>query len=192
MPVLPLLTPFLIEAWHKTLATVLAPRHLRTVASVVLPIAVVCNLVAVAGWKSIIGSDQESVELWPAISSALDWLETNAQPTDVVAAPDDPMVYLYTSLKSIRPFVYEPASLFYGDTTGSTGTVSDFVQNVAAYRPAFLLYYPTILGTDDFNKLVHSVREQNPGWLVAVHRTPDPRVLVFRFDWNRAPASSVH
>jgi hypothetical protein len=193
MPVLPLFAPFVITGVSDGLATFMARRHVQLIASVALSATIVLNISTVALHKYTsrfdIGIEQNTAELWPSIATALDWLKANSEPQDVVAASPDSLVYLYTSLKAVQPFVYQPAALFYGAPTGKTGTFSDFKRHLEAYRPRFLLYYDYSFEPrkDDFAGLIQSAEAKYPGWLSPVYRAADPRVVVYEFDWNRGP-----
>jgi hypothetical protein len=106
---------------------------------------------------------------------------------DVVAAETDSLVYLYTSLKAVQPFVYQPAAIFYGARTGATGSLSEFERILKAYHPRFLLYYPKPLAQDDFAALIASGQSKHPQWMHPVYRGADPRVVLYEFDRKRGP-----
>jgi hypothetical protein len=192
MPVLPLLTPFLLTASSAVVRFVVAPRHQVWATRIALAAALTLNVLTLAPWNSSSffansAEREEQVDSWPSIITAFDWLKANADPQDVVAAAPDSMVYLYTSLKAVQPFVYQPAALFYGAHTSATGTFDDFERSLRTYRPKFMLYHPKLIGGPDFVALIQAAQAKYPGWISPVYRGADPRVVVYELDWNRGP-----
>jgi hypothetical protein len=191
MPILPLLAPFLISGASGALGKILVRRNVEIAGRVALTLAVVLNSSTLI--RGNIGSlfdsegEQQVKSLWPSVSSALGWIRANAAPQDTVAAWPDAMVYLYTERKAVQPFVYQPAALFYGAHTGAAGTFADFEGYLGAHRPRFLLYQPNLNGAEDFAALIHTAEARYPGWIRRAYDAPDPRVVVYEFDWNRGP-----
>src|SRR6266540_4146683 len=51
---------------------------------------------------------------WPQIMDVLTWVRSHASAQDVVISSTDPMVYLYTGLKSVRGFFVDALPVYYG------------------------------------------------------------------------------
>jgi hypothetical protein len=75
---------------------------------------------------------------WPQIMDVQNWLRAEASPGDVVISSVDPLVYLYTSLKSIRGFRVDALPLYYG-LPAEVDAGKEFLRILSQYHPSYLV-----------------------------------------------------
>jgi hypothetical protein len=86
-----------------------------------LPLAlIVAPAVAWAGWNYL-ESQHSSARFWlvhpeyewQGFVETFAWIKSNTGPTDVLATAYDPMYFLYTGRRGVRPWIHQPDTYFY-------------------------------------------------------------------------------
>lgn len=118
---------------------------------------------------------------WDAYEDVFKWLKDNSQPDDIIASGIDSMMYLYTDRRSVRPFVSNSPSLFYGQDVPGTGTIRDFCKILETYKPKYLVQTPMPGFSEEkpFNELLDKFTKKFPNLLVPAYIGEDLRFKVF-------------
>ncbi len=126
---------------------------------------------------------------WSSYERTFAWLRENSEPQDVIASGLDSMVGLYTDRRAVRPFVYDPGRLFYGDGEPELLSAQQLAEILTTYEPRYLVETPMpgFMEEQPLARVLDELRQLNPGWLVEVHRDTDPRFAVFELDPRHAP-----
>jgi hypothetical protein len=130
---------------------------------------------------------------WSSYEQTFAWLKENAGADDVVAAGFDSMIALYSDRRSVRPYVYNPGRLFYGDGQAAHFTPEEIAAILDHYRPRYLVDSP-MPGFAEEKPLagaIESLRQLYPQWLVLKYRGADRRFRVFELDWANGPAQAA-
>ena len=117
---------------------------------------------------------------WASYKDVFVWLKTNSLPEDVIASMEDPMIFLYTGRRAIRPFKISPGLLGYGDDLKSYGTAEELWETLKAYEVRYLVKLP-ILAFDQarIDGLISEVQKRYPGSLQQVYTGEDSRFAIF-------------
>jgi hypothetical protein len=93
---------------------------------------------------------------------------------------EDPMIFLYTGRRAIRPFKITPGLLGYGDDLKSYGSSEDLLETLKAYEVRYLVKLP-ILAFDQarIDGLIAEVQTRYPGSLKQVYTGEDSRFAIF-------------
>jgi hypothetical protein len=125
---------------------------------------------------------------WSSYEKTFAWLKENAQADDVIASGFDSMFALYTDRRAVRPFVYNPGRLFYGDRQAARFTLEEITAILDHYRPRYLVNSP-MPGFAEEKPLadaIQNLRQLYPQWLVLKYQGADRRFMVFELDWENA------
>lgn len=81
---------------------------------------------------------------WTGFGETFSWIKQNTQADDVLATPYDPMYYLYTGRKAVRPWIHRPETYFYpyGNATPDLGSVEDIRDSLNKLGVRFLVVNP--------------------------------------------------
>ncbi len=81
---------------------------------------------------------------WSGFSETFSWLKQNTQSDDVLATAYDPMYYLYTGRKAVRPWIHRPETYFYpyGNATPDLGSVEEIRETLENLGVRFLIVDP--------------------------------------------------
>ena len=81
---------------------------------------------------------------WSGFSETFSWLKQNTQSDDVLATAYDPMYYLYTGRKAVRPWIHRPETYFYpyGNATPELGSIEDIKETLEKLGVRFLIVDP--------------------------------------------------
>ena len=113
---------------------------------------------------------------WASYQDIFQWLKTHSQPDDVIASMEDPMIFLYTGRRAIRPFKITPGLLGYGDDLEGYGSAEDLFKTLQAYKVRFLVKVPIFAFDQDLiNGLISEVQKKYPGSLNQVFIDQDKR-----------------
>ncbi len=114
---------------------------------------------------------------WTQYQDLFHWLKANSKPGDVLAAWEDPMLYLYTGRIAIRTFEATPAPrTLYGEAAPSLGTVADLERTLRTYKVRYLVKMP---GEEkEVNRLVDGLQQRYPEWVKTVWVGQDRRFVV--------------
>jgi len=158
-PLIPLLLLFLfrgiegVQIWIRRLQFRQAMRNLLS-GVVALPIALLLMLNGI--WLSsylIIRDDRTTRGFygsrvgysWRGFEETFAWLDQNTHPDSVLATTYDPLYFLYTGRRAIRPALHRPASYFYpyGSEKPNVGTVDEIKPQLVNLRVQYLIIDPT-------------------------------------------------
>jgi hypothetical protein len=94
------------------------------------------HLVQWGGFRSSYG--------WSGFSETFSWIKKNTQKDDVLAAGYDPMYYLYTGRKAVRPWMHRPETYFYpyGNANPDLGSVEEIRKYLDELGVRFLIVDP--------------------------------------------------
>jgi hypothetical protein len=81
---------------------------------------------------------------WAGFEESFAWLREHAAADAVLATAYDPMYYLYTGRRAIRPALHRPASYFYpyGQTKPDVGTVDEIKPQIVKMGVDYLIIDP--------------------------------------------------
>jgi hypothetical protein len=81
---------------------------------------------------------------WLGFSETFSWIKKNTQKDDVLAAGYDPMYYLYTGRKAVRPWMHRPETYFYpyGNANPDLGSVEEIRKHLDELGVRFLIVNP--------------------------------------------------
>jgi hypothetical protein len=81
---------------------------------------------------------------WSGFSETFRWVKQNTQSDDVLATAYDPMYYLYTGRKAVRPWIHRPETYFYpyGNSTPDLGSVEEIKDSLEKLGVRFLIVNP--------------------------------------------------
>ncbi len=156
----------------------------------VLPVGLllVATNVAVLGWHGQTARQfcypyirlEEKPAAWSSYMEIFTWLKTNSLPGDVMASMEDPMIFLYTGRRAIRPFKIAPGLLGYGEDLKTYGSSEELWGTLKAYEVRYLVKFP-ILAFDQarIDSLISEVQTRHPGSLKQVFAGKDSRFAVF-------------
>ena len=118
---------------------------------------------------------------WSSFEEIHHWININTDPTDVIACPLDPMLFLYTGRKAFRPFMMQPKSLFYFAPIPAAKP-EELVNFLKTYRAKYLVQTAMVGFSEEktFKDLLAEIQLRHPGLLKLVYGGKDPRFLIFR------------
>lgn len=81
---------------------------------------------------------------WDGFEETFAWLRANTKPDDLLATAYDPMYFLYTGRKAIRPALHRPASYFYpyGKARPDVGSVAEIKPQLVQLGAKYLIIDP--------------------------------------------------
>jgi hypothetical protein len=124
---------------------------------------------------------------WTSYEKTFAWLRENAQGDEVIASGIDSMMALYTDRRAIRPLVYDPGRLFYGDRARARFAPEEIAAILVRYRPRYLVLSP-MPGFAEEKPLAAAIaelRQSYPEWFVLRYQGADRRFMVFELDWTK-------
>jgi hypothetical protein len=128
---------------------------------------------------------------WSSYQQMFAWLRKNTSPDDVIASCSDSMVSLYCDRRSVRPFIYHPERLFYGDGTEGPVTPSELAAILKSHHPRYLAKFPMTSFSEEepLQNALNELRQDHANWIRAVYRGEDPRFIVYEIDPRFEPAA---
>jgi hypothetical protein len=158
MPLLPILLLSLFQGAQGATATI-RPHATKAWSTAIIPFAVRIPIgiivVFIIGWLSGYVSVDRSKYLvlwggfrtsygWSGFSESFTWIKQNTQNDDVLATAYDPMYYLYTGRKAVRPWIHRPETYFYpyGNATPDLGSVEEIRDTLQKLGVRFLIVDP--------------------------------------------------
>jgi hypothetical protein len=122
----------------------------------------------------------ENPASWASYQDIFQWLKTHSQPDDVIASMEDPMIFLYTGRRAIRPFKITPGLLGYGDDLETYGSPEDLFKTLKAYQVRYLVKFPIFsFNRDLINDVISRMQHRYPGSLNQVYSGKDNRFVIF-------------
>ena len=81
---------------------------------------------------------------WAGFDQTFAWIRENTQPGDLLATAYDPMYFLYTGRKAIRPALHRPATYFYpyGAARPDVGSVAEIKPQLVGLGAKYLIIDP--------------------------------------------------
>ncbi|HWP22932.1 MAG TPA: hypothetical protein VNM15_01950, partial [Candidatus Binatia bacterium] len=81
---------------------------------------------------------------WRGFEESFAWVRGNTRPDSLLATAYDPMYYLYTDRRAIRPALHRPATYFYpyGSARPEVGTVDEIKPQLDRLRVDYLIIDP--------------------------------------------------
>ena len=81
---------------------------------------------------------------WTGFEESFAWVRAHTEPDALLATAYDPMYYLYTGRRSIRPALHRPASYFYpyGSTQPDVGSVQEIKPQLVKLGIGYLIIDP--------------------------------------------------
>jgi hypothetical protein len=123
----------------------------------------------------------ENPPAWTSYQHIFQWLRSNSQPDDVMASMEDPMVFLYSGRRAIRPFKITPCFGEDGPDSKMLGSADDLYQTLKTYKIKYLIEFPMLSFGKAFNGLIAKLEKKYPGSLKKVYSGKDKRFVVFKF-----------
>jgi hypothetical protein len=137
LPLLPIVFLCLLiglDALGTRLAGLVIKSRGSTLAKGFLWAPLACLLAMNAAWlvRYVKPPDDEAVRIWygrmapyawSGFTETFDWIKSHTREADVLASAYDPMYFLYTGRKGVRPWIHQPSSYFYpiGGATPNLG-----------------------------------------------------------------------
>jgi hypothetical protein len=117
---------------------------------------------------------------WASYQDIFHWLKLHSQPDDVIASWEDPMIFLYTGRRAIRPFRINPGLIGYGKELETYGSAEELYQTLKTYQVRYLVGVPVFAFDQNFlDDLISAVQHHYPGLLKQVYSGQDKRFVVF-------------
>ena len=81
---------------------------------------------------------------WTGFSESFSWVKQNTRTDDILATAYDPMYYLYTGRKAVRPWIHRPQTYFYpyGNASPDLGSVEEIKNHLEELGARFLIVNP--------------------------------------------------
>ena len=81
---------------------------------------------------------------WAGFDQTFAWVRENTQPNELLATAYDPMYFLYTGRKAIRPALHRPATYFYpyGAAKPDAGSVAEIKPQLVGLGTKYLIIDP--------------------------------------------------
>ena len=122
---------------------------------------------------------QKNPASWASYQDIFQWLKTHSQPDDVIASMEDPMIFLYTGRRAIRPFKISPGLLGYGDDLHTYGSAEDLIRTFKAYKVRYLVAVPIFaFDQNRIDALIAEVQHKYPGSLKLIYSCKDKRFAI--------------
>ena len=118
-----------------------------------IPIAIVAVLLSVWLWSYTQVNRTNHLTLWAGnrasygwtgFDETFSWIEQNTRSDDVLATAYDPMYYLYTGRKAVRPWIHHPETYFYpyGNAEPHLGFVEEIRDSLDKLGVRFIIVNP--------------------------------------------------
>lgn len=180
MPLLPVLLLSLFQGVQAATAIIRPHATKAWSAAIVpfairIPIGIVVVLITVWLWSYTqvdrtnhlaLGAGFRASYGWTGFGETFSWIKQNTRSDDVLATPYDPMYYLYTGRKAVRPWIHRPETYFYpyGNAKPDLGSVEDTRESLNKLGVRFLVLNPLegyserIAAADLFANLLQSYK----------------------------------
>jgi hypothetical protein len=117
---------------------------------------------------------------WASYQDLFHWLKTHSQPNDVIASWEDPMIFLYTGRRAVRPFRINPGLIGYGKDLETYGSAEELFQTLKTYKVRYLVGVPVFAFDQNLlDDLISELQHNYPGLLKQVYSGKDKRFVVF-------------
>jgi hypothetical protein len=117
---------------------------------------------------------------WASYQDLFHWLKIHSQPDDVIASWKDPMIFLYTGRRTVRPFRINPGLIGYGKDLEDYGSAEKLFQTLKTYQVRYLVGVPVFAFDQNLlDDLISEMQQKYPGLLKQVYSGQDKRFVVF-------------
>jgi hypothetical protein len=194
VPILPFLAAYVLSACSRLLkrgGESVARRLVRSIGVGAIVAAnaglLVSHAVQIGDSKYPLPKSGMTPVAWSSYKAAFAWLRDNSRPEDVIAAGFDSMFALYTDRSAVRPYVYSPGRLFYGEGQEARFSVDEIVSVLEHYRPRYLVGSPMpgFAEEEPLAEAIEKLRQQCPDWVLLRYQGADRRFMIFELDWMR-------
>jgi hypothetical protein len=195
-PILPFLAVYLLLGWSSLLKRFSATPVLRFAPAMGLFVIVIangallaCHAVQVRRTGYPLPKTKMAGVEWASYERTFEWLRRNSREEDVISSGVDSMMALYTNRQAVRPFVYDPGRLFYGERQTVEFAAEEVAGILRRYQPRYLVQSPLpgFAEEKSLEAAIEEIRRCYPEWLVVRYQDADPRFVVFEIDWNQGP-----
>lgn len=123
---------------------------------------------------------------WSSYKKVFKWLREHSNKTDILASGLDTMMYLYTDLRTFKPFCGRPSSLFYDDGKFPLGMPDEFVERLKKQDTKYLVVCPMIEISEEkhLELLVDEVKEKFPTLLRSVYKSEDEIFRIYELNFE--------
>ena len=158
IPLVPILLLSLFHGVQVATAIVQSRTTVRWSAAIIptavrIPIMLVVLLISGWLWSYVHIDRDKHVALWggfrtsyswTGFSETFSWVQQNTQTDDILATAYDPMYYLYTGRKAVRPWIHRPETYFYpyGRAKPDLGSVEEIRDTLEGLGVRFLIVDP--------------------------------------------------
>ena len=117
---------------------------------------------------------------WSSYQDIFHWLKLHSQPDDIIASWEDPMIFLYTGRRAIRPFRINPGLIGYGKGLETYGSAEDLCRTLETYQVRYLVGVPVFTFDQNcLDDLISELQHHYPDLLKQVYAGQDKRLVVF-------------
>jgi hypothetical protein len=117
---------------------------------------------------------------WASYQDIFHWLQSHSQSDDIIASWEDPMIFLYTGRRAIRPFRINPGLIGYGKDLETYGPPEELLQTLRTYKVRYLVGVPVFTFDQNLlDDLISEMQQKYPGLLKQVYSGKDKRFVVF-------------
>jgi hypothetical protein len=158
MPLIPLALLFLfrgIQAVESVTAERTVSLHTKQLIALLMRFPILAILVLNLAWMSFYLQDFEKETTrawfgqrlpysWDGFMETFSWIREHTNEEDVLATAYDPVYYLYTRRKAIRPWFYNPQTYFYpyGKPAADLGSVQEIRKELTVLGIRYLIIDP--------------------------------------------------
>jgi hypothetical protein len=118
---------------------------------------------------------------WASYRNLFQWVKNHSRSDDVMASMEDPMIFLYSGRRAIRPIKITPNFGEDGPDAKILGSAKNLYQTLNSYKIKYLIEFPMFPFDKVFNDLIAKMEQQYPGSLRKVYAGKDKRFVVFQF-----------
>jgi hypothetical protein len=127
---------------------------------------------------------------WAGYVAVFDWVKQHTDSDDIIASGMDPMVYLYTNRRAVRPFATLPSVQLYGASTGHSASLEEFLDVLVNTPVRYVVRVPMPDYSEEpiLDDLIARLRQQAAGCLYPRFTDPeDSRYVVYEVHFDACP-----
>ena len=200
LPILPFIAAYLVTGLAAVVRSIMAPLARRITAVLGLGLVVGFNVNSLIEHRQLaqqtgyprLKVTHTSAD-WSSYEKVFSWIRQNCEDDDVLACGLDSMIVLYTDCKAVRPYVYRPDRLFYGDSSDPFVSVDELTANLKRHRARYLVQLPMPGFAEEklIEEVIDELYHRHAGWLVSVYQGEDPRFVIFALDPQHEPNRGI-
>ena len=189
--VLPFLFTFLLKPFAKLFLRIPEPGRQRRIGVMCVCLLISVNLLGVhdtfkgkqeALYK--VTPDPETWLQWSSYQEILGWIRNNTKLSEIIISERNPLLYIYTGRRGIRPDTVQPMALFYGEKMSKEG-IMKLTKIIKTYQPGFWVSTPIpnkrIIKYEE--EFLDEVKKQYPDLLRTVFTASgDSRFVIYQIN----------